>query len=116
MPKEFSRSDRIAASVRKILAQPLNDLVLESNAGLVTMGDVKVSPDLKKATVFVTVYGERSTWAALENHLEQHAYVLQNILSRELRSKRTPVLSFRIDDTLEQTDRINKLIFENSDK
>ncbi len=116
MQKEFSRADRIAASIKRILARPLNDLVLEAKVGLVTMGDVQVSSDLKRATIFVTVYEDESKWLTLESYLKEHAYMLQSVLSKELRSKMTPVLSFKIDDRLELTDRLNKLIFENSDQ
>jgi ribosome-binding factor A len=113
--KEYNRTDRVAAAIKRILAQPLADLVSEASVGLVTMSDVDVSPDLKKATVLVTAYSDRGSWISLENHLNENGYILQGILSRQLRSKRTPILLFRVDDSLAQTDRINKLIFESSD-
>ena len=115
MQKEYNRTDRVAAAIKRILAQPLADLVSEASVGLVTMSDVDVSPDLKKATVLVTAYSDRGSWASLENYLNENGYILQGVLSKQLRSKRTPILSFRVDDSLVQTDRINKLIFESSD-
>ncbi len=114
MQKEYNRKDRVAAAIKRILAQPLADLVSEAGVGLVTMSAVDVSPDLKKTTVLVTAYSDKGSWLLLEDYLNENAYILQGILSKQLRSKRTPVLSFKVDDTLEQTDRINKLIFESS--
>ena len=115
MQREYSRTDRVAAAIQRILAQPLADLASESSGKLVTMSDVDVSPDLKKAVILVTAYSDRDSWAALETYLNENGYILQGILSKELRSKRTPVLTFRVDDSLAETDRINKLIFEGSD-
>ena len=112
MQKEYSRTDRVAAAIKRILAQPLADLVSEIGVGLVTMSDIDVSPDLKKATVLVTAYSDKDLWAPLEIYLNENGYLLQGTLSKQLRSKRTPVLSFKVDDSLEQTDRINRLIFE----
>ena len=115
MQKEYNRTDRVAAAIQRILAQPLADLASEASGGLVTISDVDVSPDLKKATILVTAYSDRDSWTSLESYLNENGYILQGILSNELRSKRTPVLSFRVDDSLVQTDRINKLISESSD-
>lgn len=115
MQKEYNRTDRVAAAIKRILAQPLSDLASEASVGLITMSDVDVSPDLKKATVLVTTYSDRDSWISLETYLNENGYILQSILSKELRSKRTPILSFKVDDSMLQTDRINKLIFENSD-
>ena len=115
MQKEYNRTDRVAAAIKRILAQPLADLAREASVGLVTMSNVDVSPDLKKATVLVTAYSDRDSWTSLESYLNENGYILQGIVSNELRSKRTPVLSFRVDDSLAQTDRINKLISKSSD-
>ena len=79
---------------------------------LLTITDVKTSPDLHHATVYVSVYGsEQQKASALSLLLHQRADI-QHLMSRNVRLKYTPVLHFRLDDLLEKADRIEKILGE----
>ncbi|MCB1747962.1 MAG: 30S ribosome-binding factor RbfA [Gammaproteobacteria bacterium] len=112
MPRErdFNRIDRVASTVKRALAQPLGELARSAGAGLVTITGVDVSPDLRHARVALSVFdggGEGDDFVA---GLAAHAAALQAVLGRELRTRRTPVLSFERDEAIARADRIQRLL------
>jgi ribosome-binding factor A len=105
------RMRRVNESVRQVLAEALPDLK-DPRIGLVTITGVVTSPDLRIATVYVSVLGNarkrRSTLAGLE---AAHG-LLQGQLARQLRMKRTPQLTFEYDLSVERGVRMTQLIDE----
>jgi ribosome-binding factor A len=80
--------------------------------GFVTVTGVEASPDLRHATVYVSVLGsERGREATLAGLASSHG-VLQRAVNRELRLKRTPQLVFEYDPTVERGVRLSRLIDE----
>jgi ribosome-binding factor A len=108
--REFSRVDRVAATIKRLLAGPISELARAQNAGLVTITHVTVSSDLKYANVSLSIYGSDDGKIEFVRLLKQQAYELQSVLGRELRTRRTPVLSFELDEGIERDDRINRLL------
>ncbi len=105
------RMRRVNESVRQVLSESLLELK-DPRIGFVTVTGVVTSPDLRYATVYVSVLGnevkQRKTLAGLD---AAHG-ILQGRISRELRLKRTPVLTFEYDPTVEQGVRMSALIDE----
>src|SRR5690242_16090097 len=105
------RMRRVNESVRAVVAEAVAGLQ-DPRIGLVTVTGVDVSPDLREATVYVSVLGnERKREATLAGLASAHA-VLQGRLARELRLKRTPHLTFEYDPSVEHGVRMTKLIDE----
>ncbi|MGH3009966.1 MAG: 30S ribosome-binding factor RbfA [Gaiellaceae bacterium] len=105
------RMRRVNESVRQVLAEALPELK-DPRIGLVTVTGVDTTPDLRHATVFVSVLGSgRKRRASLLGLQAAHG-LLQSRLARELRMKRTPELIFEYDPTVERGVRMSKLIDE----
>jgi len=103
------RMRRVNEAVRAVIADALGDLK-DPRIGMVTVTGVHVTPDLREATVFVSVLGgERQRRATLAG-LESAHGVLQARINRELSLRRTPTLAFAYDDTVERGVRMTKLI------
>src|SRR3954465_10886334 len=98
------RMRRVNESVRQVLADSLPELK-DPRIGLVTITGVVTSPDLRYATVYVSVLGSVEKRTATLRGLEAAHGVLQSRLARELRMKRTPQLTFEYDPTVEQGGR-----------
>ena len=102
---------RVNESVRAVVAEAVGDLK-DPRIGMVTVTGVAVTPDLREATVYVSVLGgekkRRDSLAGLES---AHG-VLQGRLARELGLKRTPTLSFAYDDSVERGVRMTHLVDE----
>jgi ribosome-binding factor A len=105
------RMRRVNESVRQVLAEALPELK-DPRIGLVTVTGVDTTPDLRQATVYVSVLGSgRKRRASLVGLAAAHG-VLQSRLARELRMKRTPQLTFEYDPTVERGVRMSQLIDE----
>ena len=66
--------------------------------------DVKTSPDLRHARVYVSVLGNDDEREATLDGLRSAHGFLQRRLARELRMKHTPTLEFVYDDTADRAD------------
>src|SRR5688500_3084031 len=106
-----NRMRRVNESLRQVLSEGLLDLK-DPRIGFVTVTGVKTSPDLRQATVYVSVLGGEKKRVATLAGLEAAHGVLQARISRELRLKRTPTLTFEYDHAVEQGVRMSKLIDE----
>jgi len=105
------RMRRVNESVRELLSEAVLELK-DPRIGFVTITGVQTSPDLRQATVFLSVLGsEKKRKATLAGLSAAHG-VLQARLARELRMKRTPQLTFEYDPSVERGVRMTKLIDE----
>jgi ribosome-binding factor A len=105
------RMRRVNESVRQVLAETLPELK-DPRIGLVTVTGVDTTPDLRHATVFVSVLGSaRKRRATLDGLAAAHG-VLQARLGRQLRMKRTPQITFEYDPSVEHGVRMTRLIDE----
>lgn len=102
---------RVNESVRQVLAEALPDLK-DPRIGLVTVTGVDTTPDLRHATVYVSVLGSARKRTRSLAGLEAAHGLLQARLGRELRLKRTPQLSFEYDPSVERGVRMTRLIDE----
>ncbi|MGN6797831.1 MAG: 30S ribosome-binding factor RbfA [Gaiellaceae bacterium] len=105
------RMRRVNEAVRGVVADGVRELK-DPRIGLVTVTGVVVTPDLREATVFVSVLGnEKAREASLAGLRSAHG-VLQARINRELSLRRTPTLAFAYDDAVERGVRMTKLIDE----
>ena len=102
---------RVNEAVRAVVADAVGDLK-DPRIGMVTVTGVDVTPDLREATVYVSVLGGEKKRRASLDGLESAHGVLQSRLARELKLKRTPHLAFAYDESIERGVRMTKLIDE----
>ena len=105
------RMRRVNEALRQVLSEALLELK-DPRIGFVTVTGVKTSQDLRQAIVYVSVLGsDRKRSSSMSGLVAAHG-VLQARVSRELRLKRTPQLSFEYDHAVEHGVRMSKLIDE----
>jgi ribosome-binding factor A len=105
------RLRRVNESLKKVLSEGIGELK-DPRIGFVTVTGVVATEDLREATVYVSVYGgERDRRATLETLGRAHG-VLQAKVNRELHLKRTPLLTFEYDESVERGVRMSQLIDE----
>ena len=110
-------SDR-AARVGRTIQQVLGELLARgavkdprvSASGLVSVTGVEVSDDLSLARVYVSIYSGEAQRAEALRGLERAAGFLRHELSERMRSKRTPRLSFQLDDSMERGAQIDAVL------
>jgi ribosome-binding factor A len=106
------RMRRVDEAMREVLSDVLAHDLKDPRVGFVTVTDVKTSPDLRHARVYVSVLGDADAVAAsLEGLASAHGF-LQGRIGSELRLKHTPTLQFVHDDTAARAQRLERLISE----
>jgi ribosome-binding factor A len=75
----------------------------------VTITEVRVSPDLRNATVYALPFGNGSA-AALKAALSRHQRYLRGELAKRVDLKYMPTLSFEIDETFDEAERVDAIL------
>jgi ribosome-binding factor A len=106
------RQLRVAELVRHTLAEVLargevHDSVLAGH--LITVPEVRMTPDLRLATIFVVPLGGRDGTDVLAA-LERHRRYLRGVIARRVNLKFAPDIRFRMDDRFDEAERIEKLL------
>lgn len=84
---------------------------VEFNGYLVSIHDVEVSTDFRDCTVYVGVLGAKRHEQQALDILNKNRAMFQKRLSKRVILRNTPVLQFRIDDSIERGVRtLNALI------
>ena len=102
---------RVNESVRAVVADTVRELK-DPRIGMVTVTSVRVTPDLKEATVYVSVLGSEKKRRATLTGLQSAHGVLQARINEQLNLRRTPTLTFQYDDSVERGVRMSALIDE----
>ena len=110
---ETQRQIRFGELIRTLLS---NCLLKEDffdsdiNISSITISFVKMSKDLKIANIYFMPLGGKNKIEILKK-LNEKKYIFQKFLSREkINSKFTPKLSFFLDDTFDEAEKIEKLL------
>jgi ribosome-binding factor A len=110
------RMRRVNEALREVLSDALTHELKDPRVGFVTVTDVKTSPDLRHARVYVSVLGDAAAIeASLEGLRSAHGF-LQGRVAGELRLKNTPSLHFVHDDTAARAARLERLMSEQTEE
>ena len=104
-----SRTARVGEEIREVLAQAILALK-DPRVGFVTVTGVKVSPDLKRAWVYYTSFGDTKARAGTRAALRSANPHLRSVIGREVRLKYLPELSFEEDASIQHGEKIDGLL------
>jgi ribosome-binding factor A len=112
MPREYSRSSRIADQIQRDLSEAIRTELKDPRVGMVTITAVEVSRDLSHARVFVTSLAGAEAMEESLRALRHAAGFLRSLLARTLRLRTVPELQFVYDESVERGIRLSRLIDE----
>jgi len=106
------RQLRVGEAVRHAVADILlhggaHDPDLEGH--IITIPEVRMSPDLKLATIYVMPLGGRDTEIVLAA-LDRSRKFMRGEIARRVNLKFAPDIRFRVDDRFDEAERIEKLL------
>ncbi len=119
MPKRFEKASsasqrqlRVGELIRHALADMLtrgevHDPVLEGH--IVTVPEVRMSADLRLATIYVMPLGGRDAEKVVAA-LERNKRFLRGEIARHVNLKFAPEIRFQLDERFEEAERIEKLL------
>jgi ribosome-binding factor A len=106
--RQLRVGEQVRHAIAEILAQgSVHDADLEGH--IITVPEVRMSPDLKLATVYVMPLGGRDT-AVIIAALERNKKFLRGEVARRVNLKFAPDLRFRVDERFDEAERIEKLL------
>jgi ribosome-binding factor A len=105
-----TRQNRMADLIKDELSRLLLREVRDPRVGFVTITGTSVSPDLRNVRVYVSVLGDEQAREDSLRALNGAAGFLRRTLFKNLRLRYSPLLSFRLDDSLDRGDRIEQVI------
>jgi ribosome-binding factor A len=111
-PGHSQRALRAGELVRHAVAEILvrgevHDPVIETH--LITVPEVRMSPDLRLATVYIMPLGGQDSAAVLAA-LDRNKRYLRGEVAQRVNLKFAPDLRFRIDERFDEAERIERLL------
>jgi ribosome-binding factor A len=110
MPKDFSRTRRVAEQMQRELALLLQREIRDPRLASVTVSGVEVSRDLAVAKVYFTLFDDQVDPADALHALEKASGFLRHSLGEKLIMRSTPQLRFIYDQTLVKGTELTNLI------
>jgi len=107
-----SRADRVGDQIQAELASLLTRNVHDPGIGFLTITRVKLSPDLQQARVYYTSIGDDKAKRESARALDRATPFLRRQVGQRLRLKRVPELTFLYDESIEQGDRVERILQE----
>jgi ribosome-binding factor A len=107
-----SRAIRVGGSVKKEIAALLSRGVKDPRIGFVSVMGVRMSPDLRYANVYVSLYGSESEKKSSLIGLKHSSGWIRRELGKNLRLRLTPELRFFKDTSLDDVYHLENLFTE----
>ncbi|HEY4293003.1 30S ribosome-binding factor RbfA [Luteibacter sp.] len=110
--RDFKRTDRVSAELRREIGLLVHAAVRDHALPSVSVSDVETTKDLDWATVWVTALMPEQSAIAMKA-LKELAPEFRHSLSRSMRLRRVPELRFKYDESVDQGERIERLLRDN---
>jgi ribosome-binding factor A len=107
-----SRPERVADQIRQELAELIAREVHDPGIGFLTLTRVKVTADLQQARVYYTSIGDDRQRKETQRALVRATPFLRRRIGGRLRLRHVPGLDFFYDESIEQQDRIERIILD----
>lgn len=110
---ETTRQAKIARLLQKELSEIFRQQTAKTQGTLVSVSVVRVSPDLSVARVYLSIFPSEKAPAMIES-INASTKTIRYELAQKVRYqlRKTPELSFFIDDSLDYIDNIDSLLKE----
>lgn len=105
-----ARARKLADRIKVIVAETLEHRVKDPRLGFITITDVRLTPDLRDASVFYTVYGTDEERDATAAALASSKGMLRTEVGKGTGVKFTPTLEFVLDAIPENAAHVEDLL------
>lgn len=107
---EFQRASRLNEVFKEEIANIIETKLKDPRVGFITVTGADVSADLRHATVYVSIMGSDEKKKTSYQGLNTAKGFIKSELGKRLRIKFMPEITFTIDESVEESMRISKLI------
>ena len=111
MPREFSRSQRMAEQLRRELAEIVQDEIKDPRLGFISFTEVRMSRDLSHAVIYCSVLNSEQLTESIEI-LNSAVGFIRKSIGRRIRARIVPTLKFVADESVIRGAAMDELISE----
>ncbi len=107
------RPERVGAEIQAAVADLLTrGLIKDPRVGFITLTGVKMSPDLRVARVYYSMLGTDAEKAATQAGLDAAKGFVRREVTKAVKLRVSPEVFFSFDPSLEEGDKIERLLKE----
>lgn len=108
---ESTRQAKIARLLQKELSEIFRQQTAKTHGTIITVSTVRISPDLSVAKVYLSIFPSEKAEDTLKS-INSSAQTIRYELAKKVRFqlRKTPALSFFIDDSLDYIENIDHLL------
>ena len=100
------RPERVQEAIRQEISKIVHDEIRDPRLGFITITGVELTRDLRFARVYFSVLGDdKAKRLALKGLVSARKYI-KGLLADKIKLKFMPDIEFKIDESLERTQRI----------
>jgi len=110
MKEASRRSRKLSEQIRNDLSWIIENRLKDPKKGFITLTYVKLSSDMKLASVYYTVLGEEESRKITQDVLNRSISFLRHELRDKLKVRYLPELRFFYDDTFDYSQKISNLM------
>lgn len=103
------RIERVASLIKEELSLIFLHKIQDPKLSIITVTNIKVSPDLRHTKVYLSVYDKNKRKEVLEKVNELKGWIRTQLAGR-IQIRFVPELDFYIDDTLDYVEKIEGII------
>lgn len=106
------RMDKVNAEMQRVISSVINIELRnpQIDNAVITVTEVQTAPDFSSAKVFTSAVNTSLDHSQILKELAKSEGFIKKRIVEELQLKRTPSLKFIYDDSLEQGDKIMKML------
>lgn len=110
MMKPYARAERVSMKIQQAITELLTRKISDPRIEMATVSWVKLTPDLRLASVYVTVFGDEDRIAATMAGFKKSKGFIKKHIASQLGLKYMPELRFFHDDSFDKAARMDALI------
>lgn len=108
--KPYTRAERISIKIQSAITQLLNKKISDPRIEMATISQVKMTADLRLASVYVTVFGDENKIATTLEGFKHSKGFIKKQIAPQLGLKYMPELRFFHDDSFDKAAEMDALI------
>ena len=110
--RQFKRTDRLSSQVLRDVSRVVDSDFADKIPGLVTFTRVKLSKDLRYATIYYSCLGEEEDRRLVAEGLSRNKSGIRRQVGQGLHVRRIPEFTFKFDPSVAEGVRIEELLNE----
>ncbi len=114
--RQFSRSSRLEEQILRDISMILENEMRDRLPALLTITQVRLSGDLRHATIFYSVLGDEAKRTLASEFLENEKKHIRHLVAKRLRIRQIPEFLFKYDVSIEEGIRLEQLFNEIRDQ